>query len=59
MYWLFAFGLFVWIAEFRWFYYILQKRPVNDTSDVIVVFGGGHCRTVKGFELANRGGLII
>jgi hypothetical protein len=52
---LLAFGLFVWIVEFGWFYYILHKRPVNDVSDAIVVFGGEHRRTVKGFELANLG----
>jgi uncharacterized SAM-binding protein YcdF (DUF218 family) len=41
-------------VEFGWFYFVLQKGPVSETSDVIVVFGGAHARTVKGFELANR-----
>jgi uncharacterized SAM-binding protein YcdF (DUF218 family) len=52
---LIAFALFVLAGEFGWFYFVLQKRPVSETSDVIVVFGGAHARTVKGFELANRG----
>jgi uncharacterized SAM-binding protein YcdF (DUF218 family) len=52
---LIACALFVWVAEFGWFYFVLQKGPVNETSDVIVVFAGAHTRIVKGFELANRG----
>jgi uncharacterized SAM-binding protein YcdF (DUF218 family) len=53
---LIVFALFVWAVEFGWFYFVLRKGPVRETSDVIVVFGGAHGRTVKGFELANGGG---
>jgi uncharacterized SAM-binding protein YcdF (DUF218 family) len=52
---LFAAAIFVWVVEFVCFYFLLQKVPVNEPADVVVVFGGAHARTVKGYALANEG----
>lgn len=54
-FWLVAFVFLVLVVEFGCFYIVLQKVPASEAADLIVVFGGAHARTVKGYDLVNRG----
>lgn len=55
IFWFFAFALFLLVVEFGWFWFVLQKTPESEPADAVVVFGGDHARTVKGYGLANEG----
>jgi uncharacterized SAM-binding protein YcdF (DUF218 family) len=52
---LIAFLFLLLIVEFVWFYFVLQYEYENTAADLIVVFGGAHARTLKGYDLANQG----
>lgn len=52
-----VFGIFLFLVflEFCWFWVVLKKVPGNEKTDAVVVFGGSHARTAKGYGLVNRG----
>jgi uncharacterized SAM-binding protein YcdF (DUF218 family) len=52
---IFGVCLILFLFELSWFFFVLQKDSEIVGADAVVVFGGSHARTVKGYELVNRG----
>ena len=50
-----GFFIILIFLEFSWFYFVLQKDSKEVAADAVVVFGGSHDRTVKGFAFVNDG----
>jgi uncharacterized SAM-binding protein YcdF (DUF218 family) len=48
-----GFSLILLILQLSWFYFVLQKDSEIVTVDAVVVFGGSHDRTVKGYDFVN------